>query len=317
MEELQEYTEQLFSEDILYEKVKEKLIGLTITYKANINRIYEEIIDKYIKHELSKDNLILNKNLVITIFEKRQHNNIRTLIFALMAYEKIFITVSEIEFEPNQLLLEQYKKLLCYVIEVSIQIKTGKQLYSWANSTAQTGTVYLEKGGIWGESVFGYRFIDTYLTTRFFDPDDVKSIILDILNEEKEIVASKAAENALSYNKIHAWWYLEDEEVSNLLESILRELSEQKYHPKYFKNMIILLMQLRQSKFSPFDFSKTCDDFVIYMKQRLEAISDDFVAENLEVLSDNQEFTNEYNTIMKPLFDVLYKKNKEDRKSVV
>ncbi len=316
VEELQEYTEKLFSEDILYEKVKEKLIGLTINYKANIDNIYEEIIGNYIKDEPSSENLILNKDLVLTIFEKRQHSNIRTLIFALMAYEKVFIKVSQIKFEPNQFLVEQYKKLLCYVIEVSIQIKTGKQLYSWANSTSQTGMVYMGKGGVWGERVFGYRFIDTYLTTRFWDSDKVKSIILGIMKEAKEIEAYKAAENALSYNKLYAWWYLEDEEVSSLLESMIRELSEKKYHPRYFKDMIILLMQLRQAKFSPFDFCKSCDDFVNYMKQHLEEISDDFAAENLEVLSDNQEFISEYNSIMKPLFDVLHKKDREEKEKI-
>lgn len=316
VEELLEYTEQIFSEDILYEKVKEKLIGLTINYKANINCIYKEIIEKYIKHEPLKEKLINNKDLVLSIFEKRQHSNIRTLIFALMAYEKIFITVSEIQFEPNQFLLEQYKKLLCYVIEVSIQIKNGKQLYSWANSTSQTGTVYLEKGGVWGESVFGYRFIDTYLTTRFFDSNKVKSIILSIMKEKKEIDDYKEAENALSYNKLYAWWYLEDEEVSCLLERMHSELSEKKYHPRYFKDMMVLLMQLRQCQFSQFDFSKSCDDFVNYMKQRLEALIDDFAAENLEVLSDNQEFVNEYNLIMKPLFEVLYKKDREEKEKI-
>ncbi len=316
MEELQEYTEQLFSEDILYEKVKEKLIGITINYKANIDCIYEEIIGKYIKHEPSRENLILHKDLVLAIFEKRQHNNIRTLIFALMAYEKIFITVSEIQFEPNQFLVEQYKKLLCYVVEVSIQIKTGKPIYSWANSTSQTGTVYFGKGGVWGERVFGYRFIDTYLTTRFFDSDKAKSIILGIMKEAKEVAANNAAENALSYKKLYAWWYLEDEEVSSLLESMTRELSEKKYHPRYFKDMIILLMQLRQAKFSPFDFCKTCDDFVSYMKQRLEKICDDFAAENLEVLSDNHEFISEYNSITKSLFDVLHKKDREEKEKI-
>jgi hypothetical protein len=317
VEELQEFTEQLFSEDILYDKIKEKLIGLTINYKANFNSIYEEIIDKYIKNEQSKENLIFNKELVISIFKKRQHNNIRTLIFALMAYERIFVTVSEIKFEPNHFIVEQYKKLLCYVVEVSIQIKTGKQIYSWANSSSQTGTVYLEKGGVWGERVFGYRFIDTYLTTRFLDTKKVKSIILDIMNEEKEIETYQEAENALSYNKLYKWWYLEDEEVRSHLNRMTRELSEKKYHPRYFKDIIILLMQLRQAKFPLSDFCEFCDNFVDYMKQRLEEINDEFTVKNLQVLSDNQEFISEYNSIMKPLFDVLHKKDIKKEKEKI
>jgi hypothetical protein len=233
-----------------------------------------------------------------------------------MAYEKIFSIVSEIQFEPNQFLFEQYKKLLCYVIEVSIQIKKGKQLYSWANSTSQTGMVYLEKGGLLGERVFGYRFIDTYLTTRFLDLKSIKLIIINIMKEEKEIATFKEAENALSYNNIYMWWRLEDEEVINLLEKMRKELYENKYHPRYFKDILILLMQLRQSNFTQFNFSELCGEFVKYMKQRLQVICDEFAPENLEVLSDNKEFINEYNSIMKPIFDVLYKKDKEEKEKI-
>ncbi|URJ58980.3 P-loop NTPase fold protein [Paenibacillus polymyxa] len=314
--QLQEYTEQVFSEDILYEKVKEKLIGLTINYKANINDNYEEIIGKYIKHELSKENLILHKEVVISIFEKRQHSNIRTLIFALIAYEKILMIVSEIEFQPNQFLVEQYKRILCYIIELSIQIKTGKQLYSWTNSTSKTGMVYLGKGSVFGESVFGYRFVDTYLNTRFLDSDEVKSIILSTMNEEKVILTSKEAENSLSFNRLYMWWYLEDEQVSVLLENMLSELSEKKYHPRYFKDIIIMLMQLRNQNFSPLEYDNLCEACVNYMQQRLETMKDGFTAENLEVLSDDQEFIKEYNLIMKPLFDVLYKKDREEKEKI-
>ncbi|MNW32606.1 KAP family P-loop domain protein [compost metagenome] len=315
-EQLQEYTEKIFSEDILYEKVKEKLIGLTINYNANINYIYEEIIGKYIKHELSKENLILHKEVVISIFEKRQHSNIRTLIFALIAYEKILMVVSEIEFQPNQFLVEQYKRILCYIIELSIQIKTGKQLYSWNNSTSKTGMVYLGKGSVFGESVFGYRFVDTYLNTRFLDSDEVKSIILGTMNEEKEISVSKEAENSLSFNRLCMWWYLEDEQVSELLKNMLSELSETKYHPRYFKDIIIMLMQLRNQNFSPLEYDDLCESCVNHMQQRLETMKDGFTAENLEVLSDDQELIKEYNLIMKPLFDVLYKKDREEKEKI-
>ncbi len=315
-EELKKYTEQLFSEDLVYEKVKEKLIGLTINYRADFNVIYKEIVCKYIKDETTKERLVANKELVVDAFFAKKHHNIRTLIFSLMATEKIFATISEIHFEPAKFIEEQYIKLLQYIVAVSIQIKTGQPLYSWKNVSSQTGTVYLEKDGVWGKSIFGYRFVDLYLTTRFFDPSEVKTTIFELMNEHREIERCREAENALSYNTLYAWWYLEDEEVRDLVSCTIVELSEMKYHPRYFKDMIILLMQLQHANFSPFDYPKTFETFISFMKQRLEENDDEFKIDYFEVLSDNSEFIQKYNLITKPLFDVLRKKEREEKEKI-
>jgi len=315
-EELKKHTEQLFSEDLVYEKVKEKLIGLTINYMADFNVIYEEIVCKYIKDETTKERLIANKDLVVDTFYAKKHHNIRTLIFSLMATEKIFATISEIHFEPARFIEEQYVRLLQYIVAVSIQIKTGQPLYSWKNVSSQTGAVYLEKDGVWGKSIFGYRFVDIYLTTRFFNPSEVKTTIFELMNEYCEIERSREAENALSYNTLYAWWCLEDEEVRDLVNCTVVELSEMKYHPRYFKDMIILLMQLQHANFSPFDYPETFETFISFMKQRLEETDDGFKIDYFEVLSDNIEFIQNYNLIAKPLFDVLRKKEREEKEKI-
>ena len=316
VKELQAFTEKVFSEDFMYEKVKEKLIGLTINYRANLNDIYEEIINKYINHVPLKEYLNKNKKFVLSIFDKRQHYNIRTMIFALMAYEKVYISVSKIEFNPNNFLLEQYEKILNYIVELSIQIKKGEKKYSWINTTSQAGSVFLEKSDIYGESIYGYRFIDTYLTTRFLDTEEVNTIIFGIMIEEKKVFEYRVAENALSYNMHDSWWYLEDYEVYSLIDTIKNELAEKKYHPRYFKDIIIMLMQINRYNFIKFNFQETCDDYVMYMKQCLTTLSDDFESEILEVLSDNVAFINEYNLIMKPLFDILNKKESEEKEKI-
>lgn len=301
----------------MYEKIKEKLIGLTIHYRANLRAIYEDIVCKYANNETTREKLNDNKELVIEIFENRQHCNIRTLIFAIVAYERLFLTISKIDFKPIKFIEDQYVKVLRYVVETSIQIKTGHKLYSWSNNTSQAGAVYFGKSGIWGESVFGYRFVDTFLTTRFFDPDEVKSVITSLAKEANLIEQSKEQENALSYNKLYAWWYLEDEEIIHLLNNTLKELSQNKYHPRHFKDMIILLMQLQHANFSPFDYNKFCNDFVGFMKQYMEEVdNDDFNAERLEVLSSDPVLIREYNNIMKPLFNILSEKERAEKEKI-
>lgn len=316
IEDLRKYTEILFSEDILYEKIKEKLIGLTIHYRADLRSIYEEIVRKYANSETAREKLITNIDLVIEIFERRRHCNIRTLIFAIIAFEKLFLTISEIDFKPSKFIEEQYLKVLKYIVETSIQLKTGQKLYSWDNKTSKSGIVYFGKSGILGESIFGYRFVDTYLTTRFYDPEEVKSVITNLINEAYFIEQSQVSENALSYNKLYAWWRLEDEEITDLLNCTLTELSQRKYHPRYFKDLIILLMQLQHAKFNPFDYTKFCDDFIGFMKDRMEDVDDGFNSERLEVLSDSPEFIREYNEIIKPLVDIVNEKERKEKEKI-
>lgn len=118
-EQLIQYTEQIFSEDMLYEKVKEKLIGLTIHYQSDFNSIYENLVDKYVKDEAVKTELITYKDLVLGIFNRYQHFNIRTLIFAIMAYERISSVISSITFQPSQYINKQKEQILKYTLELS------------------------------------------------------------------------------------------------------------------------------------------------------------------------------------------------------
>ena len=85
-EQLIKRTEQLFSEDIFYKKVKEKLIGLTIYYQPNLAEIYVTIVEKFIREDNPKKYLISNKQKIVNIFEEKRHYNLRTLIFAIIAF---------------------------------------------------------------------------------------------------------------------------------------------------------------------------------------------------------------------------------------
>lgn len=319
--ELKEFTEQIFSDDIVYEKIKEKLIGLTINYKADFGVIYDEIVCEYIKDQKTKKILSVNKERVVDVFNQKKHNNIRTLIFSLMAFEKIFNGISEIDseidFEQKKFVEDQYRKLLHYIVVASIQIKVGQPLCLWENVSSQTALVYLGKDGLGKDGVrnkrvFAYRFVDIYLTTCFFEPSEAKKIILELLNEAKEIDQNRKAENALKYNTLSEWWLLEDAEVIALLEYVINELSEMKYHPRYFQDMILLLMQIQKANFNPFDYKKYCDDFIYYMKQRLEKNNDKFKLENLKLLTNDPALLDNYNSIIEPLFGVLRKRECEE-----
>ena len=72
--ELIERTRLLFSNDIIYNSIKEKLIGLTVTINADYARLYNELVTQYAK--CSKDYLLQNEEIVIEILSGLQCQNL-------------------------------------------------------------------------------------------------------------------------------------------------------------------------------------------------------------------------------------------------
>lgn len=309
-EQLIARTDTLFSEDILYNKIKEKLIGLTIYYKTDFDSIYDLIVEKYVKDEKAKENLKSNKQIVLNIFENQNHHNIRTLIFGMIAYEKFFSIIGDIDFEPDQYLKEQKEKVLEYTMELAIKIKSGNKVCSWKTSDAKAGLVYL-KGLSFGKSIFGYEFVDTYLLYHHLNHEDVKDTIEEVMIEKKRNEDYKKMEEGLAYNKLYYWWELEDEEIIELLSKMKEELKEQKYSPRYFKDMIVTLMQMKSIDIDWFIY----EDYIPLMRDKLENSNDNFEKRYIEILSDNDDFIQRYNKLAKPLFEAIDKKEKDSKKS--
>lgn len=300
--------DKLFFEDINYNEIKEKLIGLTISYKADFNDIYESIVDKYVTDSNSNDYLKSHKQIVLEIFEKRNHHNIRTLIFGIKAYEKIFKVINEITFDPVCYLENEKEKILRYTIELSINIKLGKQLYSWKNTSAKAGVIENED-----TNIFGYKFIDNYLLHHYLNDEEVKTLIKDIMNENKNIKELRESKNELSFNKLDCWRMLEDEDIITLLDQIKIELKAEKYEPSYFKNIILTLMDLKKINLGNIVYK----DYINLMESKLEKIEQPFERYSLELLSTDDSLLKEYSELVKPLFDIIDEKEKESHKDSI
>lgn len=308
-EQLIKRTEQLFSEDIFYKKVKEKLIGLTIYYQPNLAEVYVAVIEKFIKEEAPKKYLISNKQKIVNIFEEKRHYNIRTLIFALIAFEKFYIIIDAIPFEFHQYVTHELDRVLKYTMISAIQIKSGKPPYSWEKSSSKSGVVYYDINNIVENRVYGYRFVDNYLLQCDLNEEYVQETILEIVNIHKTTDDSRESENSLQYWKLSSWWDLEDEEIEEIVLQINDELQQQKYSPRYFKDMIVTFMQMEYIGFNCFDYGK----IVNLMEQKLKTYTGKFERRYLEVLSENPDFIQKYNQIVEPLLEILDDKDNREK----
>ncbi len=309
-EQLIRRTEQLFAEDFFYKKVKEKLIGLTIYYQPNLADVFVTVIKNYIKNSGNKEYLLANKQKIVNMFEEKRHYNIRTLIFALIAFDKFYDVIMSIEYEKHEYIEEECDKILKYVLYSAIKIKCGETPYSWGNSSAKSGVVDYDRTNYLNR-MYGYKFVDDYLLRCWIDEKEIKDTILEIVNEKKLVADSKKLEDSLTYRKLYSWWELEDDEIEEALKEILVELKDMKYKPRYFKDMIITLMQMEYQGFRCFEYRQ----FVDLMIQKIQNYKEDFNQRYLEVLSDDKDFISKYNEIVKPLFDILQEQEDEHKTS--
>lgn len=309
-EQLNKRAEQLFSEDIFYKKVKEKLIGLTIYYQPNLIEVYIAVVEKYIKEKKAKDYLISNRQKIVNIFEEKRHYNIRTLIFALIAFEKFYIIIDAITFEEHKYIAHELDNVLKYTIISAIQIKSGKPPYSWEKNSSKSGIVYYDIKNIVENRVYGYRFVDNYLLQCDLNKEYVEETILEIANIQKKADDSREFENSLQYQKLYFWWELEDDELEKIVSQIYIELEQQKYGPRYFKDMIVTFLQMEYNGFNCFDYNK----IINLMGKKLETYTEKFERRYLEILSEDTDFIQKYNQIVKPLFEIL--DNKENKEKI-
>ena len=272
--------------------------------------VYTAVIEKYIKEKDVKNYLISNKQKIVNIFEEKRHYNIRTLIFALIVFEKFYIIIDTIGFEEHKYIAHELDNVLKYTIISAIQIKSGKSPYLWEKNSSKSGIVYYDIKNNVENRVYGYRFVDNYLLQCDLNKEYVEETILEIANTQKKADDLKKFEDSLQYQKLYFWWELEDDELEKIVSQICVELEQQKYEPRYFKDMIVTFLQMEYNGFKCFDYNR----IVNLMGQKLETYTEKFERRYLEVLSEDTEFIQKYNQIVKPLFEIL--DNKENKEKI-
>jgi hypothetical protein len=303
-----------------YNEIKEKLIGLTIKYKPEFNSIYEKIIDTYLKENELKKYLKKEeqKSLVLKEFNDKEYYNLRTLIHLITAYKKIFSLLKSIKFDKKYL-ETHLNNTLIYSAYILLELKIKNKLENldfFENN--EMGSVFLKDNS--QKVLYGYKFINDYFQTGYLNKEKIKRILLDEMRERKEIDERTKESESLSFNSLfNKWCYLEDEVINNKLELLKDELKENKYPPMYYKNIVILLWQLKSN-----DFLSTYNidilEYIELMEDNLKAeetkrkYEKNYKHEIFKILTDSTEIEKEYNNLTKGFIKIIDDFNEENFK---
>ena len=303
---LDEQIEEYFPVNSVYEKVKEKLIGITIKYEADFDEIFELLVDKYAKS--SQGFIKSKKDVILKIFTENNHSNIRTLIFALTSIDKMYGVLNKIDFN-NEYLETEIEKIIKYIVMQSIHIKTGKHKYVWSEDS-KYGEVYWNSDyyKIFGKHDFGYKFVDDFLLYYFYDEEDITDTVIERLKTIKSQKELLTEQKQLSYNIISSWWEREDKEIENALNKLPYEILDGKYDIRSYRNIIINLLQIQKYNFQmPNNY---IEDIISNMAHNIKDLDSSNRTSKqwfITLLDEDDEYKN----LVSPILEVI--DNKDDK----
>lgn len=313
IDELNEKTEAIFFTNTLYKRIKEKLIGLTIFYNPEISQIFDQIKNKYIKKQEVKSLLDKYKDIILRLFKIKKHSNLRTLIFIMIRYEKIYEKLSNISFKNSKFLNSEYEKILLSVVDTSIKLKNGEILYQWNENER-----YLER---FDNAIFAikhgfhlpmYRFVDDYLLKWCLNNEEMRVTIQNQL----DLCYLKEIKQGISIYKLKEWWFLEDSEVDEYLSKLLTELTakERIYDCSNIDTIINFIARLEIENLITGEIKNDILESIKKMIEDLDEDSEEFNSlKRFTIKNDNEV----YNKIVMPLIEIQEKKiNQKNKKNL-
>lgn len=128
IETVKDRVQKLFTEDNLYDKIKEKLIGVTIYYQPDLQTVFQKLITSANLEVKLKEYL----NDYIGFFEEYMtnevHSNIRTFQFFLSKINQLYKKIVQLEENGWEDFL---KYIIEYSFKISVSFKNGDYRYEW------------------------------------------------------------------------------------------------------------------------------------------------------------------------------------------
>lgn len=262
-----------------YKQFKEKTIRFSYCHSPKMADIFDSVCEKFKENEQYKTFLNEQKQFILDIISAGACKNIRTLIFIMDIYQKIFRqTDGEYSKEINQDLL------LPFVI-ISIEAKKGHTKEELKDVLQSINTLSFmhflpsqeqddnkqstPKGKYEQELKVKYERFKNGRTIQFYDilfdlvydgyvvPADLSTIISDIRNT---YLANKETEESKLVEQIRNWTLISDDEFLSVVERLRSNVSSNKYGVFDLLRIYAAFIQIDTMGICDFRFSENDTD---------------------------------------------------------
>lgn len=286
---LKELSRQVFGEDVLYQSIREKVIGITIKYTPQLSCTFDNVVERFDDWNGIKDYIYEKKNDIINYFAINKCVNLRTLIYIILKIKKL----CEKMFQYNRDLYSYdgiMNEFIKYIVYFTIYYKRGGDINK-INFRGERGAVYFIKGSM--ETVKGYRFLQEFCITSYFPDNDFKKIISEYnpqsYSNKKKNSRFRARYNTKILLEMGKWWEKEDKEVERFIEKVHCELEKNRIMPEDYQQVIANLLLMQKRGFNVGDINKVISRMNTNIKN-----TDNVCIERLGISFNDEEVQKEY-----------------------
>ena len=286
----------LFDENMIYKKIKEKLIGITIKYEPSLEDIQKKLINEYVNDSDLRSYLEkCIKDNIQYAYEKK-HINLRTYQFFLSRIINIYNKIRE---ENHINLDEVMPSIVNYCYKICVDYKCGEYEYKWNESVKYeyNGLNYINNN----KCEFEYKFIDDYIISSKLDKNELVNAINLSLKEKEEYINNP---NDVLY-KLEGWWELDDDKVEELMKKCISILRNNEYQSSKFNKILNIFVCLESIGFSS-----------EYLNEIVEILKNSVNRENIAVLEfytsiiKDKNVADKYKEIVNELKEIMNQQSK-------
>lgn len=221
----------IFHSNEQYKDIKEKVIGLTITYEPDLKPIFKKLIEKNIPKGVMKDILMSQLDWFASTAAKDEHKNLRTFQYFLEKTIIIFEIIKNKYPTINQIILQ-------YTYRSSIRYMKGEKVPDWDGDYGNQ--TFGRENTFYPDQLFGFKFIDELIWKNTIDANNVNDVITCLVR----IREKKGELSGDPYRLISNWWTAEDEEIEEWLTAIETNIISGKYSTELYSELIRYIAEL-------------------------------------------------------------------------
>lgn len=242
IETVKDRVQKLFTEDNLYDKIKEKLIGVTIYYQPDLQTVFQKLITSANLEVKLKE--YLNDNIVF--FEEyminESHSNIRTFQFFLSKTNQLYKKI--VQLKENR--WEDFLKyIIKYSFKISVSFKNGDYEYKW-KGREEYAFECIGNMDILGNQL-SFRFVDDFITKSILEDRCIKDMFEIFANE---YLRSRSSEKEAFVELESNWYILTDIVIEKKINVILKGLENGVYDFEDYPRIINRFLELEEYGFS-------------------------------------------------------------------
>lgn len=296
-EELDRRRKELFTENDVeqqYQKIKEKLIGVTVLYQPDFDKVIHQLIEKSNSTRDLKKLLHQNARFFVGKMNECNHRNFRTFQFFLSKVEYLYekLNKSSIECQYLQPLVE-FILQNCFTICVE-----------YKGNIPEPENQLLK---IMRQQRKEFQSIRDYVCLSRFDVQKFETEVISYIQDE--LINKVPSDDP--YSELYYNYYLRSQKwCEEKIDQIIEKLSHNKYPVNIYKNILSLFISLRNLGFSNQIVTKASETMFINAKRGniTKKIVIDLI--HLENEKDKREFEQIINK-----FNAEVIKNKIDMKA--